>query len=206
MRAPGPRGVTRNPASPRDRRTPRRLTFPPPSDPRPRFPIMFRERPRRGKQTFGILPPYDLDTRKTSLRDARLPRRVSRLLVLIMVSMTLLGLYSLLDFEEESWIPSHFPWEERPPPLYSKYHRLEHALPQHNLDLPYPEGKDGKYFWISEHVHGMSHQASSPLQRDFYVRIFLFQQAPDGITPCKNTSSMLCSHTIHEERESPSFS
>jgi len=123
---------------------------------------MFRERSKKGKQTFGILPPYDLDMRKTSLRDARLPRRVSRLLVLIMVSLTVLGLYSLLEFEDGRWTPTHLPWQKRLPPLYSGYRLRELALPQHNPDLPYPEGKNGKYFWISEHVRGMFHHTPIP--------------------------------------------
>ena len=120
---------------------------------------MFRERPRRGTQTFGILPPYDLDSRKTSLRDARLPRRVSRFLVLIMISLSFLGLYSLLEFEEGRWMPINLPWKPRLPPLYSGYRLRELALPQHNLDLPYPEGRNGKYIWISEHVHGVYRNA-----------------------------------------------
>ena len=99
---------------------------------------------------------------------------------MIMVSLTLLGLYSLLDFEEDSWIPSHLPWKERPPPLYPKYRLRELALPQHNLDLPYPEGKDGKYLWISEHVHGMSHSTSTPLQPGFYVPNFFLNRLRVG--------------------------
>lgn len=118
---------------------------------------MFRERPRRSKQTFGILPSYDPDTRKTSLRSARLPRRVSRLFLFIMVSLTFLGLYSLLEFDDDDWIPANLPWRERLPPLYGGYRLQELQLPQHNLDLPYPEGRSGKYLWISEHVRGTSH-------------------------------------------------
>ncbi|KAF9651931.1 hypothetical protein BDM02DRAFT_3110067 [Thelephora ganbajun] len=113
---------------------------------------MFRERSRRGKQTFGILPPYDLDTRKAPLRDVRLPRRVSRILASIIVSLTFLGLYSLLEFQNGGWVPTNLPWQERLPPLYPEYRLRELALPQHNLDLPYPEGRNGKYLWISEHV------------------------------------------------------
>lgn len=123
---------------------------------------MFRERPRRGKQTFGILPPYDLDVRKTSLRDARLPRRITRLFVSILITLAFLGLYSLLDFETGRWTPSNLPWQTRLPPLYPEYRRRELALPQHNLDLPYPEGRNGKYLWISEHVRGMCHIARAP--------------------------------------------
>jgi|SRR5882762_9960533 hypothetical protein len=40
------------------------------------------------------------------------------------------------------------------PPLYEKYHKYEANLPQHNLDLPYPEGRDAKFFWASNHVTG----------------------------------------------------
>lgn len=118
---------------------------------------MFRERPRRGKQTFSILPPYDMDTRGTTLRDARLPRRVFRLLTFSLVSLAFLGLYSLLEFQSGGWLPTNMPWQRRLPPLYPDYRLRELALPQHNLDLPYPGGKNGKYIWISEHVRGMSH-------------------------------------------------
>jgi hypothetical protein len=31
------------------------------------------------------------------------------------------------------------------PPTYEAYDRRERALPQHNLDLPFPEGRDGRY-------------------------------------------------------------
>lgn len=135
---------------------------------------MFRERPRRGKQTFGIPPPYDLDARKTSLRDVRLPRRVSRLLVSIMVSLTFLGLYSLLRFDSDGWIPTNLPWQKRLPPLYSEYRLRELALPQHNLDLPYPEGKNGKYLWISEHVRGMCHDISGSCSPAlFFLRLHI---------------------------------
>lgn len=120
---------------------------------------MFRERPRRAKQTFGILPPYDPDTRKTSFRNGRLPRRVTRFLVSILVSLAFLGLYSLLEFDDDSWTPSNLPWQERLPPLYRKYRLRELALPQHNLDLPYPEGRDGKYLWMSEHVRCRSRES-----------------------------------------------
>lgn len=114
---------------------------------------MFRERPRRDKQAFGILPSYDPDSRKTALRGNRLPRRVSRLLVAIIVTLTLLGLYSLFEFDEDSWIPVILSQEPRLPPLYGKYRHQELALPQHHLDLPYPEGRNGKYLWLSGHVH-----------------------------------------------------
>ncbi|KAH9854362.1 hypothetical protein C2E23DRAFT_818421 [Lenzites betulinus] len=40
------------------------------------------------------------------------------------------------------------------PPLYQDYHRWELRLPQHNPDLPYPEGRHGQFIWMANHVHG----------------------------------------------------
>ena len=37
------------------------------------------------------------------------------------------------------------------PPKYREYSKNEENLPQHNLDL-YPEGRNAKYFWPSNHV------------------------------------------------------
>lgn len=137
---------------------------------------MFRERPRRNKQTIGILPPYDPDTRKTLLRDARLPRRLSRLLASTFVCLSFLGLYSLLEFEPGTWVPANLPWKQRLPPLYSEYRLHELALPQHNLDLPHPEGRNGKYLWISEHVRGMFHDISIlRFLRASFSYVYVFQ-------------------------------
>lgn len=45
----------------------------------------------------------------------------------------------------------------RLPPLFPEFHQAELALPQHNPDLPYPEGRTGKYIWLSGHTHGARH-------------------------------------------------
>ncbi|KAH8102280.1 hypothetical protein BXZ70DRAFT_65971 [Cristinia sonorae] len=37
------------------------------------------------------------------------------------------------------------------PPLYEEYHARELALPQHNPDLPLPEGRNGKYLFVASH-------------------------------------------------------
>jgi hypothetical protein len=36
--------------------------------------------------------------------------------------------------------------------LYEAYHDYERHLPQHNLSLPFPEGRDAKFFWAANHV------------------------------------------------------
>lgn len=38
------------------------------------------------------------------------------------------------------------------PPTYEKLKRWEDNLPQHNLDLPYPEGKTGRYVKFSNQI------------------------------------------------------
>ncbi|KAI8970876.1 hypothetical protein BD414DRAFT_501473 [Trametes punicea] len=38
------------------------------------------------------------------------------------------------------------------PPLYSRFHKAELDLPQHNASLRLPEGKSGRYLWIANHA------------------------------------------------------
>ena len=47
-------------------------------------------------------------------------------------------------------------WEipENPPPDYADYRLNETKYPQHNPDLPFPEGRTGKYVYFSEHMRG----------------------------------------------------
>jgi hypothetical protein len=39
-------------------------------------------------------------------------------------------------------------------PDYKRFRDAEHALPQHNLDRPPPEGKHGKYVKFSNQIYG----------------------------------------------------
>ncbi|KAI0082141.1 hypothetical protein K474DRAFT_1634064 [Panus rudis PR-1116 ss-1] len=45
--------------------------------------------------------------------------------------------------------------DESLPPLYEQYHQEELGLPQHNPDLPFPEGREGRYVFIANHVYGL---------------------------------------------------
>jgi hypothetical protein len=38
------------------------------------------------------------------------------------------------------------------PPNYTEWHEIEEALPQHNENLTFPEGRTGRYVYFSEHV------------------------------------------------------
>jgi hypothetical protein len=39
------------------------------------------------------------------------------------------------------------------PPTYGRIRNLERSLPQHNLDLPFPEGKHGRYVKFSNQAN-----------------------------------------------------
>ena len=47
------------------------------------------------------------------------------------------------------------------PPLYRRFHEAELALPQHNPELPAPEGRSGRYLWVANHASSES-QFPSP--------------------------------------------
>ena len=71
----------------------------------------------------------------------------------------------LLSSSALFWLYSHHTGRNSPaneqvpvdytlPPLYEAYHDYERRLPQHNLSLPFPEGRDAKFFWAPNHVTG----------------------------------------------------
>lgn len=41
---------------------------------------------------------------------------------------------------------------QSPPPKYERLREWEKNLPQHNISLPYPEGKNGRYVFFSNQV------------------------------------------------------
>jgi hypothetical protein len=42
------------------------------------------------------------------------------------------------------------------PPRFYEWHDREKLLPQHNPDLPYPQGREGRYIRFSNQLFGMS--------------------------------------------------
>jgi hypothetical protein len=41
------------------------------------------------------------------------------------------------------------------PPTYERLKKWESALPQHNLDLPFPEGRTGRYVLFKNQIEGL---------------------------------------------------
>jgi hypothetical protein len=67
-------------------------------------------------------------------------------------------------------------------PHYARFFKDEQNLPQHELSLPSPEGKDGRYLWVSNQHSGTLSQFNMPI-----VRLMVWRQVLDG-----ETSSGLC--------------
>ncbi|KAI0964553.1 hypothetical protein AcW1_001345 [Taiwanofungus camphoratus] len=84
-------------------------------------------------------------------------RRHSRIALLAVLALAFIALFRSLDglalLEEVAPIIEDLAENHIFPPLYGQYHEQEMLLPQHNPDLPYPEGREGKYIWFPNHVH-----------------------------------------------------
>lgn len=141
-----------------------------------------------------ILPLKLSDTRPPST--SRIPKRCCRLLVFL-----------FLSFSALVWLYTQRPGEDSPssevdaphhslPPLYEAYHDYERRLPQHNLSLPFPEGRDAKFFWAPNHVTG-----EHPFCLLIWATGLNLSQPRDGETPCRNSSSTPSLHTRQIERE-----
>jgi hypothetical protein len=79
-------------------------------------------------------------------------RRLSRsLLCLLLVLCAFVSLSFFYDLE--AIIPDNVTLPDRDyPPNYKNLRKWIHDLPQHNLSLPFPEGKDGRYVKFSSQV------------------------------------------------------
>lgn len=117
----------------------------------------------------SILPTVSPDTVRTIL----VPRRYWKFVLYFLCVFGLLTTLSL--FHDVGWddvraVRNWSPFTQRPPhnytntsavnltgspdypPDYAEWHKLEEALPQHNQNLSFPEGKEGRYVYFSEHV------------------------------------------------------
>ncbi|KAI0801371.1 hypothetical protein C8Q74DRAFT_1241589 [Fomes fomentarius] len=74
-----------------------------------------------------------------------------RILRLVVFAVLCIGIVHLVWGSDNQSGLSQLP---KLPPLYDNYQRAERNLPQHNPELPPPEGKRGKYIWFANHVHG----------------------------------------------------
>lgn len=108
------------------------------------------DRPKGGSSKFdsSILPTKNLSPRR-SPGGVGFPKRYVRIAFLAIAFLSVFAFFHGFDKTEK--VINSF----RNPPLYEQYHEYEEQLPQHNLELPYPEGRDAKFFWASNHVTRM---------------------------------------------------
>ncbi|CDO76489.1 hypothetical protein BN946_scf184615.g15 [Trametes cinnabarina] len=104
-------------------------------------------RPRRASDTLPS-PTNSHDGRVKPWWAPLHNRRTLRLVIFALLCLFVIRLYVGVDTFVEVQLD-----KDRKPPLYEEYHKWELALPQHNPDLPYPEGRNGQYIWMANHVH-----------------------------------------------------
>ena len=116
--------------------------------------------------TSSILRTFSPDTIPTVV-----PKRYGKLSLHFLGVFTVLTTLSLLygvGWDDTQTARSWSPFTQRPddgnpsavnltsspdyPPDYAEWHEIEEALPQHNQNLSFPEGKEGRYVYFSEHV------------------------------------------------------
>ncbi|KAF9244158.1 hypothetical protein BU15DRAFT_86106 [Melanogaster broomeanus] len=80
------------------------------------------------------------------------PTRCFRLFAVLFVSSWAFILFYNHQVEHLSSPNEENPIDPSIPPLFEAYHEFERHLPQHDLSLPFPEGRDAKFFWAANHV------------------------------------------------------
>ncbi|KAL5533841.1 hypothetical protein ACEPAG_301 [Sanghuangporus baumii] len=59
------------------------------------------------------------------------------------------AVYSLLWFLHTAWVAvKHTAQFKFLPPTYARYYEIEQHYPQHNVSLPFPEGRNGKFLCV----------------------------------------------------------
>ena len=114
--------------------------------------------------SYDILPTNNPDSRhshthRVSSHGNPLARCCTKPIIRLVavVSLCLLTVHFFIGFDYVALESNRDPDAndpDRKPPLYTDYYLQELQHPQHNPNLPYPEGGHGKYIWYANHVHG----------------------------------------------------
>jgi hypothetical protein len=73
--------------------------------------------------------------------------------LVLLLSVGALLILSALRTREENAVQFTLAIANARPPTYKKLRQWETSLPQHNLDLPFPEGKNGRYVKFSNQAN-----------------------------------------------------
>ncbi len=117
--------------------------------------------PERGG-SYDILPTNNSDSRQSHRLSSNgniLRRFCTKPIIrlLVVASLCLFTLHFFFGFDylvAEVRRVSDANDPNRKPPLYTDYYLQELQHPQHNPNLPYPEGGHGRYIWYANHVRG----------------------------------------------------
>ena len=147
---------------------------------------------------------------------AFIPRRYLKAVIYLLCVfgiLTTLSFFSGLAWDDaRNWSPFRQEPPQKPktppssldelpnyPPNYTEWHEIEEALPQHDASLMFPEGKEGRYVYFSEHVKSaFIFLACTPV--DLTPNPHTLSQPQGGGTYFKNISSRDCWLTSDEDR------
>jgi hypothetical protein len=98
------------------------------------------------------------------------------------------------------------------PPRFYEWHDREKRLPQHDVNLPYPQGREGRYIRFTNQVWGTLSFFFPQLRRSSNIitkligRLSDFPKASAGAMQCKRCCSTPILRTFPSERRStPTF-
>ena len=106
---------------------------------------------------YELLPSSESDLPKPTTYSRLTARRRLRILARVIAVnrfKIIVGLVISVLLIAISYGIYHYIKNKDKPPLYEAYHQRELNMPQHNPDLPFPEGKTGKYLFVSSHLDG----------------------------------------------------
>ncbi|KDQ62949.1 hypothetical protein JAAARDRAFT_202479 [Jaapia argillacea MUCL 33604] len=124
------------------------------------FNLLDKRHSWRRSSEHSVLPIKSSDSASFFTGQRPYPKRYRRL-TLALLTVSIFGLFyclgssnptpgRLYDLLESAVLLD--PLGNRLPPLYERWHEQESRLPQHDPDLPFPEGKHAKFFWVANHV------------------------------------------------------
>ncbi|KAA1478230.1 hypothetical protein DENSPDRAFT_809563 [Dentipellis sp. KUC8613] len=106
--------------------------------------------------------PYAERPRSRTPTPTTLPRRHLRVLSFLFVCISFLGLFLFIYRQETPQaphiavpLPLATPSESPLPPMFGEWYERERQFPQHNPDLPYPQGREGRYLYMANHLWGL---------------------------------------------------
>lgn len=119
-----------------------------------------RSRPSPSPQSRYTLLPTTYSKEKVFRHVATLSSFRRRVCVACLALLLIIGgtisFYGLTELKTKiSNIKYGYIQQKTFPPTFDRYYDMERAYPQHNASLPFPEGENGRFMWVSNPHWGM---------------------------------------------------